>query len=161
MKRQRGSTNGLLMFLIYGMFALFSLLLVVIGARIYRNIVATGEENTAIRSSFSYISNKIRMSSGTSDTIRLEQRDGIPVLVLTQSYEETDYETLIYYYDGALLEYYGTSGQPFAPESGEKISDIQEFLMEEPSPGQLLFSTVDADGNPLRMHLNYLVLDER
>ena len=53
MRMRRNSVNGLLLFLIYGMFALFSMLLVVIGARVYRNIVAVGEENTQTRAAFS------------------------------------------------------------------------------------------------------------
>ena len=44
MKERTNRVNGLLMLIVYGIFALFSLLLVVVGARVYRNVVSTGHD---------------------------------------------------------------------------------------------------------------------
>ena len=82
MKERTNRVNGLLMLIVYGIFALFSLLLVVVGARVYRNVVSTGRENTQTRAAFSYVANKIRMSTRFSGTLRLEEEDGMEVLVL-------------------------------------------------------------------------------
>ena len=49
MKERTNRVNGLLMLIVYGIFALFSLLLVVVGARVYRNLVSTVPENTQTR----------------------------------------------------------------------------------------------------------------
>ena len=154
MRMRRNSVNGLLLFLIYGMFALFSMLLVVIGARVYRNIVAVGEENTQTRAAFSYVSNKVRAKGGAEDAVSLEEREGIGVLTLAGDVENQGYETCIYFYDGKLCESYRSVGQPFSPELGEKIVEVEDFIMEETDTGQLLISVKDSHGNWRSMHLN-------
>ena len=116
MRTRRHAVNGLLTLLIYGIFALFSLFLVVIGARVYRNIVAAGRENTQLRSSFSYVANKVRMSTRAAGSVRLEEQEGMEVLVLESGTE--GYETRIYYYDGALREAYQASDRPLDPKLG-------------------------------------------
>lgn len=151
MRERRHGVNGLLTLLIYGIFALFSLLLVVVGARVYRNIVSTGNANTQVRSSFSYVANKVRMSTRAAGTVRLEERDGIEVLVLESAVE--GYENRIYYYDGALREAYQAAEQPFSPELGEKLMEIPEFRIEETEAGHLVMSTTDGDGNQRSLHL--------
>lgn len=153
--RERGSSaNGMLVFLIYGMFALFSLFLVVIGARVYRGLTAAGNENTEIRSAFSYVANKVRLGGGQAGAVRVEEKNGITVLSLRESYEDTEYETVIYYYDGALREYFAPAGQDFMPEAGERIAKAADFQIEEDGAGQLLFTLVDEDGGRRSMHLN-------
>lgn len=146
--------NGLLLFLIYGMFALFSLLLVVIGARVYRNIVSTGEENTQMRAAFSYVANKVRAKGGARDTVSLEEKEGLQVLTLAGDVGNQGYETCIYYYDGKLCESYRAADLPFSPDTGEKIVEVEDFMMEETKSGQLLISIKDSGGNWRSMHLN-------
>lgn len=151
MRERRHGVNGLLTLLIYGLFALFSLLLVVVGARIYRNIVSAGNANTQVRSSLSYVANKVRMSTRAAGTVRLWEQDGIEVLVLESGTE--GYETRIYYCDGVLREVYQAADQPFSPEMGEKLMEIPEFHIEETENGHLVMHTTDAAGNQHSLHL--------
>lgn len=153
MRERRSPMNGMLLFLIYGMFALFSLFLVVIGAKVYRRVVAVGEENASARSSCLYVANKVRMNSGT---LSLEQREGYYMLVLKESTELGDYETLIYYYDGALCENYQSVGRSFSPEAGEPVSQVAQVVFEEEAPGLLLLRMLDYEGNWHSIHLNNL-----
>ena len=152
MRKQRHGINGVLTLLNYGIFALFSLMLVVTGARVYRNIVNTGNENTKMRSSFSYVVNKVRMSARSAGTVRMEERDGVDVLVLESLAE--GYETRIYYYDGALREAYQASDQDFIPEMGEEIMELPKFYIEETQKGQLVLNAVDGEGNQYSLHLH-------
>lgn len=151
MREGKHAVNGLLTFLIYGIFALFSLLLVVIGARVYKNIVSTGNENTEIRSSFSYVANKVRMSTRASGSVCIEERDGLEVLVLASAVE--GYETRIYYYDGALRELYQASEQPLSPGMGEKLMELSEFRIEETDTGHLVLYAADSKGDERSLHL--------
>ncbi|MCI8418527.1 MAG: DUF4860 domain-containing protein [Lachnospiraceae bacterium] len=148
MRERRNGVNGLLVFLIYGIFALFSLLLVVIGARVYRDITTVGRENTQIRAAFSYVSNKVRMSSGEME---VKEQDGIQMLVLSGNVE--GYETRIYYYEGALREIFQETGQPFSPYAGEIIVETTEFTFKRTETGGLWLHTLDARGNPRSMEL--------
>ncbi|MCI8376223.1 MAG: DUF4860 domain-containing protein [Lachnospiraceae bacterium] len=151
MRTRRHAVNGLLTLLIYGIFALFSLFLVVIGARVYRNIVAAGRENTQLRSSFSYVANKVRMSTRAAGSVRLEEQEGMEVLVLESGTE--GYETRIYYYDGALREAYQASDRPLDPKLGEKLMELSEFRIEETDTGHLVLSAADEGGNRRSLHL--------
>ncbi len=155
MRQRTGALNGLLIFLVYGMFALFSLFLVVIGAQVYRRVVATGRENTTLRTSFSYIANKVRMC-GQMDAVSLQEHDGVQVLTLREEMEGTDYETRIYFYDGALWEQLALADDPFAPELGELIAELEGFSMRVAGPGVLHLATKGADGAQYTMHLHYL-----
>ena len=156
MKERGSSANGMLVFLVYGMFSLFSLLLVVIGARVYRELTVAGRENTEVRAAFSYVANKVRMGGETADAVRVEERDGIPVLSLRESYEGTEYETVIYFYEGALREYFAAVGTDFMPQAGERIAQMAGFWMEESEEGLLCFTWEDEDGSRRSMHMNVL-----
>lgn len=149
--RERNSINSFLIFLVYGTFALFSLFLVVIGSKIYREVIISAKDNTSMRSSFIYVSNKIRM--GTGNTVSLEEREGISVLVLGE--DGSEYETLIYFYDGCLREYYGLSGEEFELKAGEKIIEARAFIMEEVQPGLLRLEMIDENGNNFNMNMSY------
>lgn len=151
MREGRHAVNGFLTLLIYGIFALFSLLLVVTGARVYKGVVAVGNENTQMRSSFSYVANKVRMSTRAAGTVCLKEQEGVQVLVLASTLE--GYETRIYYYEGALWEAYQAVDQPFTPELGEKLMDLSMFQIEETQTGHLLLRTIDTDGNERSLHL--------
>lgn len=152
MRERRHAVNGLLTLLIYGIFALFSMMLVVTGARVYRNIVSVGNENTQMRASFSYVAGKVRMSARGAGTVRVEDKEGIRVLVLASATE--GYETRIYYYDGVLREAYQAVDQDFIPEMGEKLMELSGFRIEETEGGQLLIETEDGEGNRHSMHLD-------
>ena len=153
MRERKSPMNGMLLFLNYGIFALFSLFLVIMGAKIYRHVVAVGDENASVRSSCLYVANKVRMNTGT---MSLEQREGYYVLVLRETRDLEDYETLIYYYDGALCENYQAAGRSFSPEEGEPVSQIAQVVFEEEEPGLLLLRILDFEGNWHSIHLNGL-----
>lgn len=161
MKEHGNAANGMLVFLIYGMFSLFSLFLVVIGARIYRDLTISSRDNAQWRAAFSYVANKVRMNGGTAGAVTIEERDGIPVLSLRQSFEDVEYETVIYFYDGALREYFAAVDQDFMPAAGERIAQAAGFWVEESRTGQLLLTWEDEEGDRRSMHLNVPVPGQR
>ena len=140
------------MLLVYGIFALFSLLLVVVSAQVYRNIVSAGQRNTQTRAAFSYVAGKLRMSTQTAGSVELREEEGITVLVLDAPTE--GYETRIFYYDGAIRELYQASDQEFIPEMGEKIAETSDCYIETTEEGNLLFQAADLDGNLRSLHLH-------
>lgn len=161
MKERGHSANGMLVFLVYGMFSLFSLFLVVIGAKVYRELTEASQENTEIRAAFSYVANKVRMGGKAADAIRVEEREGIPVLSLRESYEEEEYETVIYFYDGALREYFAAVDAGFMPEAGERIAEAADVRIEETEAGQLRFTWEEEDGSWRSMHMSVPLSGQR
>lgn len=152
MMKRKHSVDTLFALLLYGMFTLFSLLLVLIGAQVYKRIVSNTEARSNVRASLSYVANRVRAESGAG-SIRLEQRDGVDVLVLTEEGETRSFETLIYFYDGMLRELFQASEDPFTPESGEELTALEDFSMEEKTPGLLAFTSKGTDG---KAHCQYV-----
>ena len=119
------TATRLLPVLLILLFSVLSLMLVLSGVGVYKNTVENGRRNNEVRASLSYVSNKVR-STGDG-TVRIEQRNDIPVLLLTESVEGTVYETMIYFYDGSLREMFSRQGRTFHPENGMEISQISSF----------------------------------
>ena len=123
--------------LLYGLFALLSLLLVLIGAQVYRSIVRQTEARSDTRASLSYVANKIR----SAEEARLEQAG------------EQTYETLIYFYDGLLRELFQREEDAFLPANGEELTPLQAFTMEESPGGLLTVTSRGADGRDHTLHI--------
>lgn len=151
MRERNVKVNGVLMLLVYGIFALFSLLLVVVGARVYRNIVSAGQRNTQTRAAFSYVAGKLRMSTQSPGGLKIREENGTDILVLNARTE--GYETRIFYYDGAIRELYQASEQEFIPEMGEKIVEVSDFRIDTTEEGNLLLEAVDLEGRARSLHL--------
>lgn len=149
MKRRNHPINGALSLLLITAFAILSLLLVLIGVRAYRAVTAISEENQRLRTSFSYLANKVRSAP---DGVILEKREGIPVLALAEQMDGNAYETLIYFTEGELREQFAKAGQDFAAENGEALTTLGQcsFAVEG---GMLSVSAVDSGGTPHTMTL--------
>lgn len=128
---------------LFTLFAILSLLLVLGGADSYRGVVRDTRQNNEARVSLSYVTNKVR-AYDRAGAVRVEERDGIAVLVLEEAVENTAFQTLIYAYDGALRELYLRSGFVFHPENGTKIAGAERFLAE--TDGALVIVTVTVPG---------------
>lgn len=153
MRQRNASINGLLVFLIYGMFALFALFLVVIGARVYKSVVTIGDSNAAMRTGFCYISNKVRLNGGS---VSLEEENGLQVLTLRNTLSGGEYETRIYYDDGVLWEQFVPAEMGFDPAGGEKIVALPAFSMADDGAGDLCLSATTPDGQQSSMRLRCL-----
>lgn len=145
---RKHTVDTLFVFLLYGLFALLSVLLILIGARVYRRTVENTEARGDVRASLSYVANKIR----SSDRAALETRGGLSVLVLTQRAGEEDFETCIYYTGGALKEYLTEAGAPFYPEKGETVTALTSFSFAE-EDGLLIVTSAGRDGQSHTMHI--------
>lgn len=155
--RGRHHLSGLFVFLLIGAYAIFSLLLVLIGVRAYKGVVDTTERNGQVRITISYIANKVRAADGL---ISLAQADGYSVMSIRQadSYEGEYYETRIYYMtdpdtgEGGLYEQIALADESFDPELGELITHVHDFRIAQ--EGELLGLTlVEASGREHQMHL--------
>ena len=130
MLKKTHQVDTLVALLLYCMFALFSLLLVLIGSQIYKRIVNESNARTDMRMTVSYVSNKIR-AGDISGRVRLEERKGIQVLVLEEGEEDVYFETLIYFHDSELKEMISIPGDDFFPEYGQTLTQIKDFNMVE------------------------------
>ena len=131
-------------------FAATSMLLVLFGARVYKNVVADMDNNFYTRTGLSYVTNKIR-SADMGGNVYLSQRDGVDMLVISERVDGTEYRLYIYYYNGWLRETYVESGLYFELWGGENIVPAEDFSIQDLGNGLLLFTLKNSGGSVSRM----------
>lgn len=153
--------SSMFVFLLIGAYAVFSLLLVLIGVQAYKSVVDTTDLNSQVRTSIAYVANKVRAADGM---VAFRQEDGYQVLNLRQGLsseeDEESYETRIYFMKdpetekGGLYEQIAMSTDPFDPELGELITNVHAFTMAQ--KGLLLeLKLTEANGHENWLHLRF------
>jgi hypothetical protein len=137
--------DSVFVLLVFGVFAAASLLLVMIGANVYRGAVKESGANNEMRSSLSYVLNKVRAYDEVGG-VRLRNMDGLEVLCLTSGAEgEEGLVTYLYYYDGELREQYTFAEEPFVPGGGDVVLTPASFSMSQKG-GLLTITAEDSRG---------------
>lgn len=144
--REPGSVKGLFLFALLAGFCLLSMLVVVVGARVYQSIGETVESNHNARTSLSYLAGKVRSSDGT-DAVNVFNSEGASVLTLDSRFGDSRYTTYIFYRDGGIREYFAPAERPFQPDSGDVIVEARDFSAA--LNGDLLtLAVTDPSGKP-------------
>lgn len=126
-QRSRQHTTDIIFML--GLFALFTvsaLILVVIGSKVYRNIADTMGENYRLNTAVSYVANKVR-SCDVSGDITLSEIDGVKMLIIEQTFDDVEYQTLIYHHEGKLKELFIEKSREFDLTYGQEILEVESF----------------------------------
>ena len=140
------AVSSLFVFLLLGVFAVFSTVMVLLGVKAYRGAVERTEAHNASRISSAYIRSMLRsddeagaFSSESCEGIvgepGAEQAVTVDTLTLRNDYGEA-YITRIYVYDGFLREWFTRASEPFHPDRGEIVCPADEMTVE--SNGSLL-----------------------
>ncbi|WP_283607394.1 DUF4860 domain-containing protein [Faecalispora anaeroviscerum] len=122
------STQTFFALLIACVFTAASLFLVTLGADAYRNSLHSITVNHQIRAALSYTANQIR-SADNADNISIESLDNQQVLLIRSQETEKSGNTYLYFRDGYLMELFAGDQDPFEPEYGEKITQINQFAV--------------------------------
>ncbi|WP_289804428.1 DUF4860 domain-containing protein [Dubosiella newyorkensis] len=117
---KKRSWQDFFIFTLYGFFVLFSLILVLLGTRVYGTITSQDEASNNLRTAYLYIQNKLR--NGYED-IQIDNG------ALCLQYD--GYSTYIYEIDGTLYEWSALSELPFEKKPQEKIVSLPGFIVEE------------------------------
>ncbi len=137
---RKHSMQNILVFLIFSMFAILSLILIVVGIKFYDNIADKSEDNTQLRNSCVYIENKIR-SNDKVGGIEVVDVDGTNVLLLT-SENGTEYRTAIYQKDGYIMECLLNPANGINTDFGDKIAKADGM-------------TISRDGDVINISITY------
>ncbi len=144
MKVQHGM-QGAFIFVLLGLFALMSTLMVLLGAQMYHATVDRSEYNNVNRVMGAYVRSMIR--SLDSGEVSVEEPGGIPAVALKETWEGEQYVTWIYQYDGALYEQYTDMEDEFNPERGTEICPANS-LSAELEDGLLTVRLTNRDDEP-------------
>ena len=141
MKRDYSSPHvitGAFVFLLLGLFAVFSTIMVLLGVKAYRGAVERTDIHNATRISTAYIRSMLR-SDDEAGSLSFEEAEGtvvsdsgdvnvtLPAISLRNNYDGEIYITRIYVYDGSLREWFTHEETPFHPDEGEVVCPADEL----------------------------------
>ena len=117
--------QGAFIFVLLGLFALMSTLMVLLGAQMYHATVDHSQYNNENRIMGAYVRSMIR--SMDDGLISVESPGGIPALALREIWEGDEYVTWLYQYDGQLYEQFTDLTDDFSPARGTEICPANSF----------------------------------
>ena len=145
MKERNSPITEVLALLNLTVFALCVLLVLLTGARIYRNLVDRGQEVYEQRTALQYLTTRVRQA----ETVEIGNLEGCEALILKETLEGETYTTYVYCYDGWLRELYTVAGAKLPPQAGEALLEGENLDLKQ--EGSLL--TVTCAGKELLLHL--------
>ena len=139
MKREKiqHHMDGLLLLLLFGVFAVCVLPVLLTGAKAYRRLTLRDQEAYSRRTCVQYIATRVRQGD-MEGAVTVEPFGEGDALVMAKD----GYVTRVYWHDGWLMEMYAGEDVQLAPEDGEKIMELDGLAMS--MDGGLL--TVEVDG---------------
>ena len=130
MNARRGrAVSGAFVFLLLGIFALFAVMLVMLGARAYHSTVESGAVHGDGRVLESYLVNAVRADDALG-AVSVQEINGMDVLKISADYAGTGYDKWIYCWNGSLRELFVDSEFEFDPDSGEIICPAQDMKLD-------------------------------
>lgn len=141
MKNERTQTRitGLAALLVFTVFAVCTLLVLLLGANVYRYLTRQGQLRYDGTTAAQYVATRVHQAD-RAESVFTENFCGVQALVLRQVTDGQAYETRVYCYDGHLCELFAAADSGLVPEDGEKILPLQDLSFH--LDGQLLTVTI-------------------
>jgi hypothetical protein len=127
--------SGVFVFLLLGVFAVFSTVMVVLGAKAYKATADRAAEHNADRIASAYVRSMVR-ADDDRDSLRVEEIGGLSAVTMHYDYDGEEYLTRIYVYGGKLREWFSYAEADFEPADGEAVCAADE--MQASLSGHLL-----------------------
>ena len=144
------SSNTAFILAVFTFFAVCSLFVVLFGANVYHKVVSKLDENSEVRTSIFYVSNKVRAADARDVTVQTV--DGHQMLVIGSQYDGKKYSTYIYQYQGSLYELFTGAGIQPVLGSGDKITPLSGFSISK-SGDRLTVSATGKDSRSAAVEL--------
>jgi hypothetical protein len=138
---------------LFGVFAVSSLAVTVLGADVYKQTVGASDRNFDVRTSLLYISEKVRQND-TAGAVTLGELGQKTALVLEQTVGGETYQTWIYCYDGSLRELFVKKGTAFSPEDGQPLTELADFTASRAGDGLYAIAVMDNDGRMADLYIS-------
>lgn len=145
MKRKAHSIDVIFMLVLFSIFAIMSVLLILIGSNVYGKILSSQEVSGNNRNMLAYITNKVRACQ-MEDGVFIEEKDGTQVLVILSADGEVVYETLIYEDNGKLKEATIEAGDEYTLDFGDVLAEVSDFRIKFDIATGVLNIMVETDG---------------
>lgn len=152
-KNYKLQIEGLLVLVLFGIFAICILAVLLTGAGAYRRLVERQQDAYAERTVPQYIATKVRQAD-TTNAVSVGSFGGVEALELKEVWGEEEYLTRIYCYDGFLRELFSESAGEFEPEDGECILEAEQVDFSlEGAVLQITVTTTDGEKTEMKLTL--------
>ena len=118
--------SGVFVFVLLGIFAVFSTVMVVLGAKAYKGTADRAAEHNAGRIAGAYMRSMVR-SDDEEGAVTLEDISGVHTVALHNVYDGEAYLTRLYVYGGMLREWFSYAEADFVPEDGEPVCEADDM----------------------------------
>jgi hypothetical protein len=95
--------QGIFVFVLLGLFAVMSTLLVLAGTQMYRSMVRRTEDTNSARVLYSYVRNMVREEDAL-DAVTVEDTEAVKTICMEEQLGSETFITRIYLYEGQLYE---------------------------------------------------------
>ena len=126
--------------IIFCVFALAILMVLMLGASVYKNMTEITRDGQDERTLLSYIWTKVK-NGDDSASVYVGDFNGLNALCFDEVFYGTRYRTVIYHYDGWVYELFSETGLDFLPEDGIRVTMIGDLSFEEFEHGLIKVST--------------------
>lgn len=138
---------------LFCVFAFSALMLVIIGADIYKKTVSHMNNNYAKRTSFAYITEKVRQYDKQGGISVIEYGNG-PALSLEETIDQETYYTVFYQYDGQLRELFSARPEALSPGAGQAVFSCSSLELTQINSSLYQFSIIDAEGHYMCLYVS-------
>lgn len=127
-----------------GLFALLAMGVTLMGTGVYRAVAGDADANSTQRTALSYVVNQIRRADAGG--VAVGTFGGADALRLTETGEDGSvYVTLIYCFEGSLMELYMEEGTGLAPEDGMPLLELSSLDLSVTENGGLDITASDGE----------------
>ena len=147
----KSGLGNVLVLLVLAIFMVSIMLILLAGADVVDKFNQRDQNSYAQRTVVQYLTTRIHQSD-VSDRISVRETEDGTVVVITETIDEYDYETLLYCYDGYLCELFVSADSDIQPEFGERILPLNS-CMAEIDGSHLQLKLTYPDGTKENLHL--------
>jgi len=134
-KATRGrNVDTIFVLIIFSVFAFSVLMVLMLGASVYRNVNDISREGQQEHTALSYIWTKTK-NYDSAGSIYAGEFHGLSALFIDEHIGGSTFRTAIYNYDGWLLELYGETLHEFSPRDGVRIVQNDSLIFRESGNG--------------------------
>ena len=138
--RSGRSVDTIFVLVIFSIFAFSVLLVLMLGASVYRNINDISRDGEQEHTALSYIWTKSK-NFDNANSIHVGDFEGVPALFIDEAFGDTEFRTAIYYYDGWLYELFSETDLSFSPADGVRIAPVNGLRFNDLGEGLIEVST--------------------
>jgi len=134
------SIDTIFVLIVFSIFAFSVLMVLMLGANIYRNINDLSRYEQYEHTALSYVWTKTK-NFDDADSISVGNFNGLTALFIDEKIGGTEFRTVIYHYDGWLFELFSEATLDFSIEDGIRIIRTEELFFEEIGNGLIKVTT--------------------